>query len=680
MPDGEHTTGDAVRGAVCLHGRRLILGSLLLAAFVINLDTTIVNVALPSLVRELHATTSQLQWIVDAYNLVFAAFVLAAGTLSDRAGRKGMLLAGLAVFGLASVAGGLGSSPGDLIAARCFMGLGAAVIFPATLSLIANVFTRRGERALAIGLWGATAGAGVALGPITGGWLLEHYSWPSIFFALAPVAGVTAALVAVTVPTSRDPSARRADLPGLALSTAGIGLLVFTVIEAPAHGWGSARTVAGFAGAAAVLAAFIAWERRVPAPMIDVGLFRNPRFTVASGSVTVAFFALSGFIFLVTQYFQFLKGYGPLSTGVRLLPVAICVGVSSVLGTRLAVRLGTKMVVAAGLVSLAAGLAWASSVSVGTSYLRITAQMVLLGCGIGLTSAPATEAIMGVVPKEKAGVGSAVNDATRVLGATLGVAVIGSVYASLYASRLTSSLPARLPRLLASGAHDSVGAALGIAGRLDRAGQAGLAAGVRAAASGAFFHGYQASCLVAAGVAVAGAAMAGLLLPAQPQVTTGRERPAPAVPAAEPVLVSMLICLARCQSADATLLEHQADGNGARAARRFYQDAFGWQTEPVITDYHLAASGGHRVIRGGAAAAVLLRGAPGVATDPLDGRARDAVFYVEVPNVEQALRRVEALGGRRVLGPRRVLGSPEYALFTDPQGVLVGLFNAADHP
>ena len=624
----------------------------------------------------MHATTSQLQWIVDAYNLVFAAFVLAAGSLSDRLGRKGMLLAGLALFGFSSVAGGLGSSPGDLIAARLFMGLGAAVIFPATLSLIANLFTQRRERALAIGLWGATAGVGVALGPIAGGWLLEHYSWSSIFFALAPVAGLTAALVAVTVPTSRDPSAHRTDLLGLALSTAGMALLVFTVIEAPAHGWGSVRTVAGFAGAAAVLAGFIAWERRAPAPMIDVGLFRNPRFTAASGSVTVAFYALSGFIFLVTQYFQFLKGYGPLSTGARLLPVAICVGVSSVLGTRLAVRLGTKMVVATGLVSLAAGLAWASSVSVGTPYLQLTAQMMLIGCGIGLTSAPATEAIIGVVPKEKSGVGSAVNDATRVLGATLGVAVIGSVYASLYASRLTSSLPARLPRLLAGAAHNSVGAALGIAGRLGGAGHAGLAASVRAASSGAFFHGYQAGTLVAAGVAVTGAAIAGLLLPAHPAVTAGRAHPAPGGPAAKPVLVSMLNCLTRCQSAHATLLEQQAAGNGARAARRFYQDAFGWKTDPVVTDYNTAASGGRRVVRGGAAAASLLGRAPGAAADPLDDRARDAAFYVEVPDVGQALHLVEALGGCRVLGPRRVPGKPEYALFTDPQGTLVGLFTA----
>src|ERR671928_25716 len=262
----------------------LILVSLLVAAFVINLDTTIVNVALPSLVRQLHASNSQLQWVVDAFNLLFAGSVLAAGSLSDRFGRKGMLLAGLSVFGLATVAG----------------------------------------------------------------------------------------------------------------------------------------------------------ERRVEQPMLDLSLFRNPRFTAASVSVAISFFALSGFIFLVTQYFQFLKGYGPLSTGVRLLPVAACVAISSILGARLAVRVGTKLVVASGLFSMAAFYVWVTTAATTTGYVTIAAQMVVLGAGMGLTSAPATEAIMGVVPKAKAGVGSAVNDATRLLGGTLGVAVIGSVYASLYASRLTS--------------------------------------------------------------------------------------------------------------------------------------------------------------------------------------------------------------------------------------------------
>src|SRR4051812_26242132 len=329
--------------------RPLILVSLLLAAFVINLDITIVNVALPTLVRELHASNSQLQWIVDAYNLVFAALLLAAGSLSDRIGRKGMLLAGLVVFGLSSVAGGLMSAPGQLIVARGFMGIGAAMIFPATLSLISNVFTERGERARAIGLWGATAGAAIALGPIVGGWLLEQFSWASIFFAMAPVAALAAGLIAWSVPTSRDPLAPRSDVPGFVLSTAAMALLIFTIIEAPHYSWGSGRTLAGFGVALAVLVAFVARERSTPEPMLDVSLFRNLRFTAASGAVTVVFFSLSGFIFLITQYFQFFKGYGPLSAGVHLLPVATAVGASSVVGTKLAVRLGTKLVVATGL-------------------------------------------------------------------------------------------------------------------------------------------------------------------------------------------------------------------------------------------------------------------------------------------------------------------------------------------
>ena len=424
--------------------RPLILVSLLLAAFVINLDITIVNVALPTLSRELDASNSQLQWVVNAYNLLFAALLLASGSLSDRLGRKGFLFAGLGLFGVASVAGGLTTTADQLIVARCFMGVGAAMIFPATLSLISNVFTERGERARAIGLWGATAGIAIALGPIVGGWLLEQFSWTSIFFAMAPVAAVGAALVAWSVPTSRDPSASRTDGPGLVLSSAAMALLTYTLIEAPNYGWSSGRSLAGFALAAGLFAAFIVRERTTAEPMLDLGLFRDLRFTAASGSVTVAFFALSGFSLLITQYFQFFKGYGPLSTGVHLLPVAIAVGVMSVLGTKLAVRFGTKQVVTVGLFSFAGFFAWVSTATSGTSYLELAGQMVLGGSGVGLVSAPATEAIMGVVPKAKAGIGSAVNDATRLLGSTLGVAVLGSVYASLYNSRLTDRLPADL--------------------------------------------------------------------------------------------------------------------------------------------------------------------------------------------------------------------------------------------
>jgi EmrB/QacA subfamily drug resistance transporter len=494
----------------------LILVSLLLAAFMINLDTTIVNVALPTLVRELDASTIQLEWIVDAYNLMFAAFVLAAGNLGDRVGRKGVLLVGLAVFGAASFAGGLGNSPGELIAARAVMGLGAALIFPATLSLLTNVFTERGERARAIGLWGAITGFGIAVGPIAGGWLLEHFDWSSVFFALVPFAAVAAVLVSVRVPSSRDPEAPPADRIGLVLSTAGMAALIYTIIEAPDRGWDSGRTLAGFAIAAVLLIAFVAQERRVRTPMLDVALFRNLRFSAASGAVTITFFSLMGFIFLITLYFQFLRGYGPLETGVRLLPVATMVGITSVLGTRLAVLRGTKLVVAAGLVSLAIGLAWASTNSTSTSYLTIAGAMVFIGSGIGLTGAPATESIMGAVSAAKAGIGSAVNDATRILGGTLGVAVIGSIYASIYSSRLTDGLPAQLAGSVADSAERSVGTAFGAAAHFEAAGQPVLAQALHDTASSAFFDGFQIAVLVAAAIALAGAVAAAILIPNQP--------------------------------------------------------------------------------------------------------------------------------------------------------------------
>jgi hypothetical protein len=335
-----------------------------------------------------------------------------------------------------------------------------------------------------------------------------------VFAALAPVALVVMALVALYVPTSRDPEAPRLDIAGLVMSTVAIGTLVFTIIEAPEVGWVSGRSLAGFGIAVLVTAGFVAWERRVALPMLDVTLFRNLRFTAASGSVTVAFFALFGFIFMVTQYFQFLKGYRPLGTGLRLLPVAFSIAAASVVGTKLAVRIGNKVVVATGLASITVAFLWISTASVATSYVELAAQMIVLGLGMGLTTAPATEAIMGVVPKEKAGIGSAMNDATRELGGTLGVAVIGSVFASLYASRL--SLPAGLPAEATQAAPESVGGAFIAAQRVADAGLGPMAEQLRAAASASFFDGFAIGCLVAAGVAALGAIAAAILLPAQP--------------------------------------------------------------------------------------------------------------------------------------------------------------------
>src|SRR4051794_38021235 len=490
----------------------LVLAVLCLCSFAVIVDTTLVNVTLPTLVRELDATTRDLQWVVDAYNLTFAAFVLAAGSLGDRWGRRGMLLAGLTVYGAANAVSALAGDPTGLIAARAVTGLGAAMIFPATLSIITAVFRDRRERARAIGIWGATTGLAVALGPIIGGALLEAFSWQASFLVKVPIVLLAMGLTFAFVPTSRDPSRPPLDLPGLTLSTLGVGLLVFTIIEAPDAGWDAARSIAGFAGALVLLTAFVLWERRTPHPMLDVSLFRNLRFSAASASVTIAFFALFGFIFLITQFFQFLKGYAPLETGLRLIPVATAVGVGSVLGTRLAVTRGNKVVVAAGLGFLVLAFTWISSGSASTSYLTIALQMIPLGLGMGLTSAPATESIMGAVPVDKAGVGSGVNDTTRELGGTLGVALIGSVYASLYADGLTS-LPAS-PAF--ASARDSVGAALIGAQHLAATGHTEAARLLSRAASGGFFDGFTAGCLVAAGVCAAGAVFAALALPARP--------------------------------------------------------------------------------------------------------------------------------------------------------------------
>jgi EmrB/QacA subfamily drug resistance transporter len=495
----------------------LILLALCSAALIINIDVTIVNVALPSLVRQLGATTTNLQWVVDAYSLVFAALILAAGSLSDRLGRKGVLLAGLAVFAAGSLAGSIARTPAELIAARAFMGIGAAAIFPSTLSLLANVFTERKERAKAIGLWGATTGVGVAIGPIVGGWLLGHFWWGSVFVLMVPVACLVAGLIAFAVPSSKDPSTPPIDWRGLLLSTAGMGALVLSIIQAPSWGWASGRTLGTVAAGLVILAVFVNVERRMARPMLDVRLFRNLRFTAASGSITLGFFTLAGFTFLVTQYFQFVRGYTPLGTGVRILPVAISIAVAAVLGTRLAVTLGNKAVVASGLLLFGGALLWiAASATESTSYLILAGTMVMGGGGLGLITAPATEAIMGVVPKEKAGVGSAVNDATRLFGATLGVAVIGSVAASLYANRLGATIPHDLPLRAALAAKGSVGGALVAAQSLGQAGLAIPAHNLGVAAIGGFLHSFAWSLRVAGSVALAGAVMAAALLPSRP--------------------------------------------------------------------------------------------------------------------------------------------------------------------
>ncbi|MEZ5230399.1 MAG: DHA2 family efflux MFS transporter permease subunit [Acidimicrobiales bacterium] len=505
-----------------------MLAVLCLSAFVTVLDAgTIVNVALPSLSIDLGATTRQLQWIVDAYLLVFTGLLLAAGSVGDRWGRKRALLVGLAVFGATSAFAGSVDSAGALIGGRALMGVGAALIYPATLAIITATFTDALERAKAIGIWAAVSGMAVAFGPITGGWLLEHFWWGSVFFVNLPVVAGAIALTAWLVPESSDRETPPLDKLGFALSIAGITALVFAIIEAPEWGWLDGQTIGTFGLAAGLLAAFVAWELHVDEPMLPVRIFENLRFSAASAAVTSAFFALFGFVFLVTQYFQFVRGYRPLEAGLRTIPVAVAIALASIVAPMLVERVGTKRVVAAGLMSMSAAFLWISTVAVGTDYLVIVGQMILLGAGLGATTAPATESIMGSLSVDKAGVGSAVNDTTRELGGTLGVAILGSVFNSLYSAGIESGTAvAQLPVAAQEAVKESIGAARFVANDLGAAAPAFMTD-----VNSAFIDGMAMACYLAAGVTLAGAMFVLRFLPARSgeaaaSETAGRAEPA----------------------------------------------------------------------------------------------------------------------------------------------------------
>ncbi len=491
--------------------RWLILGVLCFSLLVIVLDNSILNVALPSIVRELDATNTQLQWIVDSYTLVFAGLLLTAGSLGDRFGRRPALQVGFALFGLGSLASAMSTSPNMLIFSRAFMGIGGAFIMPATLSIITNVFPTR-ERGKAIGIWAATAGLGAALGPLTGGFLLEHFYWGSVFLVNLPI--VIFGLVAgvFLIPDSKDPSAPRLDPIGAVLSIIGLAMVLFAIIEAPRNGWTDPVTVVCFLVGAAVLTAFAWWELHSSHPMLDFNFFRNPRFSAASSAITLTFFAMFGSLFLFSQYLQFVLGYTPLQTGIRLLAVAIPMMIVAPLSPRFVHRFGTKYVVAAGMSFSTIGLILLSFLTADSTYPQLVWRLVILSCGLALTMAPATESIMGSLPLAKAGVGSAVNDTTRQVGGALGVAVLGSVFNSIYTSSVTDGLSASsLPASAVATAKDSVGGALAVAASI------GGAAGNEVAnvARSAFVDGLEFASRAGALVTLIGVVITLLWLPAR---------------------------------------------------------------------------------------------------------------------------------------------------------------------
>ena len=491
--------------------RWLILGVLCFSLLVIVLDNSVLNVALPSIVNELDATNTQLQWIVDSYILVFAGLLLTAGSLGDRFGRRPALQVGFVVFGLGSLSSTMADSPTSLIVSRALMGVGGAFIMPATLSIITNVFPAR-ERGKAIGVWAATAGFATALGPLTGGFLLEHFYWGSVFLVNLPIVAIGLLAGFFLIPDSKDPSAPRLDPIGAVLSIFGLATLVFAIIEAPVYGWTDPVTVTAFVIAAVLLGAFAWWELHCKHPMLDFGFFKNPRFSATSAAMTLTFMALLGSVFTYTQYLQFVLGYTPLQAGVRLLAIAIPIMIIAPLSPRLVQRAGTKLVVAAGMILTTLGLTFMAFSSADAAYINIVWRMVVMACGLALTMAPATESIMGSLPLAKAGVGSAVNDTTRQVGGALGVAVIGSVFTSVYASRVAADLDGGgVPAAALAEAEDSLGAALRVAGTIP----GNLGQAVAESARGAFMDGLRVASLAGASVTVIGTIVTLLWLPAR---------------------------------------------------------------------------------------------------------------------------------------------------------------------
>jgi len=519
---------DALRDPDVAHRRRwLTLLVLCISLIVITLDNTILNVALPTLANRvddggLGATASQLQWIVDAYVIVFAGLLLTAGSLGDRFGRYRALALGLAIFGIGSGLSAFAGSATMLIAARSLMGIGGAFIMPSTLSIITNVFTEPAERAKAIGVWAGVSALGIGLGPITGGFLLSHFWWGSVFIVNVPIVIIGLVLGYLLVPESQDPSKPRLDPVGALLSIAGLATVLWSVIEAPSHGWTSGEILVGFVLGFAILAVFMVWELRSSHPMLDMHFFENPRFSAASGAITLTFLALFGTLFLLTQYLQSVLGYSTIKAGAVLLPQAIVLMIGALLSNTWVRRWGNKVVVTAGLLLVTTALLLFNTLDASSTTLHVIAVSVVLGLGMANIMAPATDSIMGSLPRAKAGVGSAVNDTTRQVGGAVGVAVLGSLLASEFTNAMTDKLAGAVPPALLAQVSDNVGQAVGVA--REAAPARPFATEIIQAANESFVGGMHLAFTVAAGITLLAAIGVARFLPARPR----NEEPGPA--------------------------------------------------------------------------------------------------------------------------------------------------------
>lgn len=431
--------------------RWLILGVICLAQLTVLLDNTVLNVAIPSLTRELDASTADVQWMINAYSLVQSGLLLTAGSSADRYGRKKMLITGLALFGIGSLVAGLAQTSVQLIAARAGMGIGGALLMTTTLAVVVQIFDET-ERVKAIGIWSTVSSLGFAIGPLIGGVMLDHFWWGAIFLINIPVAVIGLVAVARLVPESKNPSGERPDLLGALLSTIGMASVVYAIISGPGHGWTSGQVLLTAFVGVAVLTGFVLWELHIPHPMLDMHFFRNQKFIGAVAGAILVAFGMGGSLFLLTQQLQFVLGYEPLEAGLRTAPLALSVVALNLtgLGARLVPKLGTPLTIASGMSLLAAGLA-AIALLGGDGYGGMLLGLVVMGAGIALAMPAMANAIMSAIPPEKAGVGAGVNGTLAEFGNGLGVAVLGAVLNSRFAALVPAAVgAASLPAALAS--------------------------------------------------------------------------------------------------------------------------------------------------------------------------------------------------------------------------------------
>ena len=476
---------------------------LCLAELVGVMDNTIINVGIPTLGRAFSASTTQLQWIVDAYTLVFAVLMLPGGHLGDRIGRRRVLIIGLLGFAVVSLASALTTSIAVLIGMRALLGVCAAMVFPATLSLISTIFNGTGHHALAVGLWAATAGLGIALGPVVGGLLLQYFAWPSLFGINIAIVLPVAAASPLLVPESRDDHPGRFDAVGMGLAIACLGLLVGSIIEGPQIGWTTPSILGGLAASAALAGAFIARERRVDRPLLDLSLFRAAGVATCTATIGLAFFCLFGFTFAITIYFQAVRGYSALRAGLAILPFAAVMGVCSPLAPVLARRLGIGRCIPLGIALMGVGFWIVSFADASNPYWAVMVPaMVLMAAGLALAQGPATDIILSAAPRDEIGVASGVNDSVREIGGTIGVAVLGSILTHVYRGRMAETASGA-----PSAAGDSIMAAQQIADALPGAAQR---TALRTAAGDAFLSALHLNCLILTGAALAGSALIAL--------------------------------------------------------------------------------------------------------------------------------------------------------------------------